>query len=348
MTTTKGDYSRPATVRPDTTNRSVAKVLVSSHPGLRYQSRRSGETIVFDKEIFPGIFIPSVLVPDDLSEEYRNVNGSLGVNVWGTLKREMTRAEIDGLRPDDPKTIDREMRSSKAQISARIGYDVARVPKRPIEPHRLPKDAHAKLRRALSKTPSATFIAGVEEALGIYLLDRELVRNATPKKVQVRIRGVREQIESLCRAIDELETSDSIVIGSAAKRERRKGRLTITGLQIRGLLALYHRHVAEAEEYVMRNSRARGRMPGYADDAFTRNILDLVQRETGKRPTTTRARKKEGRTEDFTEDMGSRGSPLTQVLTILLNSVAPGSFKPRKDVEALARRAVRSPYFVAG
>ncbi|MGP1676190.1 MAG: hypothetical protein ACTS8S_15715 [Giesbergeria sp.] len=72
---------------------SEAKVLVSGCRGFRYQSRlpdRTGEAIVFDKEIAPGIFTPSAPVPDDLAEAYRSVIGTLGVIVYGSIKNEMT------------------------------------------------------------------------------------------------------------------------------------------------------------------------------------------------------------------------------------------------------------------
>ena len=87
--------------------------------GLRYKSRRkghTGETIVFDKEIAPGIFTPSAPVPDDLAEEYRNVFGTLGVMVNGSIKNEMTPAEVGALHPDGTKAVEQAMRSTAPKL----------------------------------------------------------------------------------------------------------------------------------------------------------------------------------------------------------------------------------------
>ena len=75
-------------------------------------------------------------------------------------------------------------------------------------------------------------------------------------------------------------------------------------------------------------------MPGYAEEVFARGIAQLMYRETGEQPTSTRARHK-------VEGLG-RGSPFTQVLKILLSLTTT---KPRSDVEALARRALKNTYF---
>lgn len=351
MATRKRGPSTPATTRSAATNSNDVKVLVSSHRGLGYPSSRTGETIEFDKEIGPGIFTPSAPVSNDLAEEYRSDRGTVGVLVYGSLKREMTLAEIDALQPDDPETVEKEMRSIATQYPGRGFYDVIRVPRdpkeppleleeeleeTPIEPHALTRDERIELKRALGRPPSNKFIREVEEWLGIYLWDREQVRKATRKQVRDRVAKVRAAIEALRAAIYELQASDLHLIGLAVKRESLKNRPTISTIRILGFLTLYLRHVAEAEMRIARTiakGGARGRMFAYAEEAFARHIAELVWNETGKRPTTTRARKKEGQT--------GRGSIFTRVLTILLDFVGD-SIKPRTDVEALARRALKS------
>ncbi len=108
------------------------KILVSGHRGLLYRSLTSDLTIDFDKEIAPGIFTPSAPVPDDLAEDYRNVVGTCGVLVQGSLKREMTSAEIQAerqLRGDvaEPFTISK-YESLTAQVEGRFDKVLADLP----------------------------------------------------------------------------------------------------------------------------------------------------------------------------------------------------------------------------
>lgn len=228
------------------------------------------------------------------------------------------------------------MRSIYTQGKGRVFFDVLRFQFGRIEPVTLTPGARKDLARALGKSPSDTFIGEVEKALASYRWDRGRVSDATPKKVRVRITEVKKKIEALYDAIDNLQESDWHLIDLAVKRERLKNRHTISGNKMIGLLRLYCRHVAEAE---MRITRAmlKGRMPAYAEESFATRIAALLQAETGERPTSTRARKKE-----HNEGAPDRGSIFTQVLTILLNSVPTDSRKLRKDVEALARRALKS------
>jgi hypothetical protein len=108
------------------TNLDNVKFLVNER-GLRCKSHASNRTIVFDREVASGIFAPAAPVPDDLAEEYRSVGGNLGVMVYGSLEREMTLAEIRSLQPDDPETVERDMRSIATQHPGRVFYDVGRV-----------------------------------------------------------------------------------------------------------------------------------------------------------------------------------------------------------------------------
>ena len=97
-------------------NNSDNAMFLVSRQKLSYESRKSTGSIVFDREIGPGIFVPSEPVPDDLADEYRTLVGTLGAEVYGLWKREMTLAEIRGLEPDDPETVDREMLLMAKQI----------------------------------------------------------------------------------------------------------------------------------------------------------------------------------------------------------------------------------------
>lgn len=337
--------------KPAATDLGGVKVLVNCC-GLRYSSPHTSETIAFDKEIAPGIFKPSTPVSENVAEAYRNAIGTFGVWVYGSQKREMTLTEICGLQTDDPATVEQDMRNISSQNASRVFYDVVRIRRNSIAPYTLSRAVRSELTRAFGSTPSDTFIGDVEMRLGHYLWDREQVRDATPTKVQERIAEVRKQIDALHDAIDHLQDSDWFLIDSAVKRERLKNRHTISGNKMMGLLQLYRRHVAEAEMRIARTKPkggAKGRMPAYAEEALAVCIADLVQHETGRRPTSTRTRKKEetdgsGRIfpQATEEGPSGRGSIFTQVLTILLSSV---STKPRKNVEALARRALKWSHF---
>ena len=177
------------------TDRDNARVLVSRH-GFSYKSHKRAksdvvdQSIVFDNEIAPGLFIPSKHVPDDLADEYRNIGGTLGVMFYGELKREMTLEEIRGLVPDAPEIVDRETLRMFERNSRRVPFDVVRLGNNSIEPFKLNAKARAELKRAIGKSPSDKFISDVETCIGKLLSDRELARSATPSKVQARISDV--------------------------------------------------------------------------------------------------------------------------------------------------------------
>jgi hypothetical protein len=315
-------------------NSSNAKFLVSRQK-FSYESHKSTRSIVFDREIGPGIFAPSERVSDDLAKEYRTIGGTLGVMVCGLWKREMTLAEIRSLEPDDPETVDREMLQIAKRHPGRIFYDVVRVgsPK----PRKLNQKSRAELKRAIGKTPSDEFFLEVERLLGSLYWDQKQVSDATPSRVKARIAEVVTNIDALSDAIDNLHLTDKGLIALAATRERLKKRPTTTENELQGPLKLYRRHADEAEKRIARSIKsggAKGRMREYAEEVFARGIARLVYKETGKRPTSTRARRRvEG---------PQRGSAFTQVLKFLLSLTTS---KPRKDVEVLAGRALKNTCF---
>lgn len=330
MAAKKSSRMKSTSVGKADTGPKAAKILVSSL-AMHYQLPPSNGTIVFDKEIVPGIFTPSMPVPKNLAEQYRVEPSACGVMIFGSLKREMTQAEIPGLLPSQRDAVKSDMLSPDKD---RVFYNVIRVTPDHIAPHELAPNEKSALVKALRQSPSETFIEEIERAMGKYLWDREQVTMATPKRVHSRIMKVREQIEALCRAINELQDSDSSLIGMATNIEFLKKHNTIQEREIFGQLTIFHRHVSEAEALVAPSALRGGRMPSYAEEVFARHIAELLQQETGTRPTVTRARKKEG-------DV-ARGSTYFQVLKILLNAADRGSVKPRKDVEALARGALKS------
>lgn len=315
-------------------NSDNAKFLVSRQK-LSYESRKSTGSIVFDREIGPEIFVPSDPVPDDLAEEYRTLEGTLGVEVYGSWKREMTLAEIRGLEPDDPETVDREMLQIAKRHPGRVFYDVVRVGS--PRPHKLNQKLRAELKRAIGKTPSDEFFLKVERSLGSLYWDQKQVSDATPSRVKARIAEVVTKIDALSDAIDNLHLTDQGLIALAATRERLKKRPTTTENELQGRLTLYRRHADEAEKRIARSIKsggAKGRMRGFAEEIFARGIANLMYAETGERPTSTRARQR-------VEGPG-RGSAFTQVLKILLSLT---SRSPRKDVEALATLVLKDSLF---
>jgi len=321
---------KSASVGEADTEPKAAKILVSSLP-MHYQLHLSNGTIVFDKEIVPGIFTPTEPVSNKLAEQYCNEVSTCGVMIYGLLKREMTLAEIHGLLPDQRDAVKSDILSPDID---RVFYNVIRVTPDHIAPHELAPNEKSALVKALRQSPSETFIEEIESAMGKYLWDREQVTMTTPKRVHSRIMKVRKQIEALCKAINELQDSDSSLIGMATNIEFLNNRNTIHERKIYEQLTLFHRHVSKAEARVAHSAARGGRMPSYAEEVFATRIAELLQQETGTRPTVTRARKEEG--------VVARGSTYYQVLTILLNAADRDSFKPRKDVEALARGALKS------
>lgn len=187
------------------------------------------------------------------------------------------------------------------------------------------------LRGTLKRPQSADFIKSYELILGNYIAHRETVAQSTPFEVRKRLFVFLKNARALENSVSKFEGADKMLLDRfATQRFERNERYSGLNTLLNAIANLLP--TVEDAITVVSKGEHRGRPQAYAEQALAVELRWLLQKETGRPPTDRKG--------DMFDNLLLHAFAHASRLNAFIKR---RNTKPRKDVVALLRFALRAP-----